>query len=42
MFSDFRERVFGANPYEEHMEGVLEQRSESSSVRRRIPPLKGM
>ena len=26
--SDFRERVFGANPYEESMEGVLEQRSE--------------
>ena len=26
--SDFRERVFGANPYEENMEGVLEQRSE--------------
>ena len=32
----------GANPYEEYMEGVLEQRSEFSSIRRRIPPLKGM
>ena len=26
--SDFRERMFGANPYEENMEGVSEQRSE--------------
>lgn len=26
--SDSREGVFGANPYEESMEGVLEQRSE--------------
>lgn len=26
----------GANPYEERMEGVLEQRSECSSVRRRF------
>lgn len=38
----FRERMFGASPYEDFMEGVLEQRSELSSDRRRIPPLKGM
>lgn len=32
----------GANPYDNRMEGVLEQRSEDSSIRRKIPPLKGM
>ncbi len=25
---DFRERMFGANPYENYMEGILEQRNE--------------
>ena len=39
---DYRERMVGVNPYENNMEGVLEQRSEKSSDRRRIPPLKGM
>jgi hypothetical protein len=32
----------GVNSYENSMEGVLEHRSEQSSCRRRIPPLKGM
>lgn len=32
----------GVNPYENSMEGILEQRSEESSGRRRIPPLKRM
>lgn len=39
---DFRERMVGVNPYENSMEGLLEQRSEESSDRWRIPPLKGM
>lgn len=34
--------MVGVNPYENSVEGVLEQRSEESSDRRRIPPLKGM
>ena len=34
--------MFGESPCEDIMEGVLEQRSERSSGRRRIPPLKGM
>ncbi len=29
---DFRERVEGVNPYEESMEGVLEQRSELENI----------
>ena len=38
----FRERTAGESPYENIGEGVLEQRREQSSVRRRILPLKGM
>ena len=34
--------MLGESPCEDIMEGVLEQRRERSSGRRRIPPLKGM
>ena len=37
---DFREGMAGVNSYDNSMEGVLEQRSEFSSYRRIILPLK--